>query len=380
MADHIPFFGIKRQYQDLRDELLDVTDQVYRTGQVLDGNYTEKFESEIAHRCKRRHAVAVGSGTQGLYFATKAVTDSRNSHILLPTLSFPATLNAVHQHNNFIDFCDVDDHAIMDLDSYNSRVDHTTDVVVLVNLFGNTVDYDRFRMHTEFFNQDIQVIEDAAQSFGASYKDIPSGKMGTVSVLSFDPTKNFNNYGSGGMVLTDDPDIAYHVLNLRDNGKASDHNYWGTNSKMSEVDCAQMLIKLEHFDSWQKRRADIANFWIENMPDEISVPQPSTEFTEHAWSKFVIQTLDRHELIDHLWQHEIDTKIHYTQGLYDLPMGLTTSLNKYYCTERFTKHCLSLPIYPELTDVEVERIVDTIYEFYRGSRTGFATIPNQNLT
>ena len=100
MADHIPFFGIKRQYQDLRDELLDVTDQVYRTGQVLDGNYTEKFESEIAHRCKRRHAVAVGSGTQGLYFATKAVTDSRNSHILLPTLSFPATLNAVHQHNN----------------------------------------------------------------------------------------------------------------------------------------------------------------------------------------------------------------------------------------------------------------------------------------
>jgi len=234
-------------------------------------------------------------------------------------------------------------------------------------------------MHTEFFNQDVQVIEDAAQSFGASYKDIPSGKMGTVSVLSFDPTKNFNNYGSGGMVLTDDPDIAYHVLNLRDNGKASDHNYWGTNSKMSEVDCAQMLVKLEHFDSWQKRRADIANFWIENMPDEISVPQPSTEFTEHAWSKFVIQTLDRHELIDHLWQHEIDTKIHYTQGLYDLPMGLTTSLNKYYCTERFTKHCLSLPIYPELTDVEVERIVDTIYEFYRGSRSIPSAKPNQNL-
>lgn len=369
-AEHIPFFGIKRQYQNIKDELLDVTDQVYASGQVLDGNYTEKFEREIALRCKRRYAIAVNSGTQGLYFATKALTDSQNSHILLPTLSFPATLNAVNQNNNFIDFCDIDDHGIIDLDSYNARVDHTTDVIVLVNLFGNTVDYDRFRMHTEFFNQDVAVLEDAAQSFGASYKDIPSGKMGDVSVLSFDPTKNFNSYGSGGMVLTDDEDIAYHVLNLRDNGKASDHGYWGTNSKMSEADCAQMLVKLQHFDSWQKRRSDIAHFWIENLPEEIIVPMPSTEFTEHAWSKFVIRTYpsrDRHDLIDYLSNSHIDTKVHYTQGLYDLPTGLAASNNVFLSTERFTKHCLSLPIYPELTDIEVERIVDTIYEFYRGS-------------
>ena len=368
MADNIPFFGIKRQYQEIKEQLLDITDKVYSSGQVLDGNYTEKFESEIAFRCKRRHAIAVNSGTQGLYFATKAMTDSRNSHILLPTVSFPATLNAVEQNHNFIDYCDIDDHGIIDLDSYNKRVDVLTDIVVLVNLFGNTVDYDRFRMHTEFFNQDVMVLEDAAQSFGASYKDVPSGKMGAISVLSFDPTKNLNNYGSGGMVLTDDADFAYSVKNYRDNGKDSDHNIWGTNSKMSEVDCAQMLVKLEHFDAWQKRRTDIANYWIENMPDEVSCPSPSTPNTTHAWSKFVIKTLDRHKLIDHLWQNHIDTKIHYAQGLYDLPMGLTTSLNRFYNTERFTKHCLSLPIYPELTDIEVERIVDTIYDYYRGSR------------
>jgi dTDP-4-amino-4,6-dideoxygalactose transaminase len=378
MAERIPFFGINRQYQNLKDELLDVTDQVYSSGQVLDGNYTEKFEREIAQRCRRKFAVAVGSGTQGLWFATKALTDSLNSHILLPTLSFPASLNAVLQNNNFIDFCDVDQHGLIDLDTYSGRMDHTTDIVMLVNLFGNTVDYDRFRMHTEFFNQDIEVIEDAAQSFGASYNTIPSGKMGAVSVLSFDPTKNFNNYGSGGMVLTDDENLAYHVLNLRDNGKASDHNYWGTNSKMSEVDCAQMLVKLQHFDSWQKRRTDIANFWIENMPDEVELPAPSTNLTEHAWSKFVLSVDNRFNLMEYLWKYNIDTKVHYTQGLYDLPMGLSVSNNHFLSTERFTKRCVSLPIYPELSDIEVERIVDTIYEFYRGERGSFVTSPTQN--
>ena len=362
----VPFFGVARQYKNLRSEILDATDRVYSSGRVLDGEYTREFESQIARRCHRGYALSVNSGTQALIFAQLAALCQPPYSILIPTVSFVATINSVLMNGFTPVFCDVDFKGLIDINSYEYKLDRSVGAVMYVNLFGNCVDWDRFQLQTKFFNDDLIVIEDAAQSFGAYYKDTPSGKMGDVSVLSFDPTKNLNNCGSGGMILTDDFHIYETCRALRDNGKIL-HDRPGTNSKMSESDCAQMLVKLQYFDEWQQRRTDIANYYIDRLYQFVDILMPNENVT-HAWHKFVMRTHDRSALQSRLSWHGIETKIHYEYALYDLEVGFSYvdhTANPYTETSAFTRECLSLPIYPELTDSEVETITEVIRSYYK---------------
>jgi dTDP-4-amino-4,6-dideoxygalactose transaminase len=360
---NVPFNGIARQYKELRDEILDASDRAYRSGQVLDGSYTQMFERQMAQRCMRQYAVAVNSGTQALVFAQMAT--ARNSgveNVMIPGISFVATLNSVLMAGNKPVYCDVDHNALLDIETIDYALDGAVDTVMYVNMFGNVLDYDRLLNVTRFFNDEVKVIEDAAQSFGATYNGIPSGKLGDVSVLSFDPTKNLPNYGSGGMLLTDDYDIYQFALALRDNGKILDHDFAGTNSKMSEADCAQMLVKLKYFDTWQRRRAEIAEFYIEHLTDWVDVLLPNSD-VEHAWHKFVIRTGSRSAMQGMLASKGIETKIHYEKPLFEHPAGwdyVDYARDIMRGSTAHSKEALSLPIYPEMTDTEVELVVDCV--------------------
>lgn len=361
----IPFFGIKRQYANHQRELLDAVNKVYSSGNVLGGEYTESFERTIAKRCGRAHAITVNSGTQGLIFAQQALFP-QNTKILIPTISFIATLNSVLLNGNEPVMCDTDSQALIDLESMDYAVKGAgIGGVMYVNIFGNTVDYDKFKMITEFFNQDLKIIEDAAQSFGASYKGQPSGSMGDISVLSFDPTKNLPNYGSGGMLLTDDGETYRLLKDLRNNGKSTGHETPGTNSQMSEADCAQMLVKLKYFDEWQRRREQIAEYYTANLPSWVDTPKV-TEGATHAWHKYVIRVQDRESLLMHLSLQGVQTKVHYELPLYEYPVGypfINYAADFYREASAFCSECLSLPIYPELSDAEVEYVVKSVKTF-----------------
>jgi len=363
----IPFFGVERQYKELREELMGAIDEVYLTGQVLDGPATRAFEEEIARRCNRKFAVAVGSCTQGLIFAQQTCIPA-DSRILIPTLSFAATLNSVLYAGHTPVFCDTDPAALIDLETMDMALTGAgVNAVMYANLFGHCVDYNKLRLQTEFFSDDIFVIEDAAQSFGATYQGHPSGSLGDVSVLSFDPTKNLNNYGSGGMVLTDSFAIYEDLMDLRDNGKKMHHQAFGTNSKMSEADCAAMLIKLEHFDRWQERRRKIANYYTVELSEYVDVVLPR-EDVESAWSKFVIRTSERHGLKEALAANGIESKFHYDRPLFELPVGydfIDYARELFRESTAFSRECLSLPIYPELTDSEVTRVIEVIENYLR---------------
>jgi len=356
----IPFFGLKRQYANLKDELLSMIDLVYSSGQVLDGEYVGRFECEMAGRTKRDFAVAVNSCSMALLFAYIyyiARIDSKN--LALPTVSFIATLNAPSLSGYETRFVDVDEDGIMDISKLELKGDKIG-LISYVNLFGNVIDYDKLRIVSQFFDKNIPIIEDAAQSFGASYKGIPSGKLGDVSVLSFDPTKNLPNYGSGGMILTDDEDLYQFASSMRDNGRAAGRKVsGGTNAKMSESDCAQMLVKLEHFDEWQVRRTKIAEFYNDCLGPYAITPKPAPNVV-HAWHKYVIQTTDQYRLGKALAEERIETKVHYSRTL---PQQQGSNIT-YEVSERLAMTSLSLPIYPELTDAEVEHIVKTIQDFY----------------
>lgn len=359
---NIPFTGIDRQYKNLREEILGVTDEVYLTGNVLDGAYTKTFELAMASRTNRKHAIAVNSCTQALILSLRTLDLFNTSHrdkILVSAQSFIATANAVIEAGYTPVFCDVDPvTGLIDINKVPVEPNEVA-AVIYVNLFGNVIDYDKLHAYCTFFNDiRIPIIEDAAQSFGAFYKGIPSGKLGDISCLSFDPTKNLPNYGSGGMILTDDTDIANMLRGLRNNGKNTPAGYLGTNSRMSEADCAQMLIKLRHFNEWQARRKVIAEYYTLNLNSKVVVPLTDDD-VEHANHKFVIHYPERSALQANLFGDGIEPKIHYV-----VPMNITMQMSdELLGAEAFSKTCLSLPIYPEMTDDEVERVVESVNRY-----------------
>lgn len=363
----IPFFGVKRQYENLREEILHITDTVLSTGQVLDGHYTTTFESSIANRCGREFAISVNSCTQGIIMALQSIEPA--GKIVIPAVSFAATINSVMMTEHTPYFCDVDGYGQLDLNTLPTSLnDEAISAVMYVNLYGNVIDYDKLKIHTDFFGKSPTIIEDAAQSFGASYKGRPSGSLGDISVLSFDPTKNFNNYGSGGMILTDSAALAEGLRDFKDNGKYNGHMWPGTNSKMSESDCAQMLVKLQYFDKWQERRHAIATYYTQQLQSYIDIIGAGPD-VEHAWHKFVVRHESRAKLRHHLSTRGIETKMHYEKALTDLDISSIytnpfSSRRDFYNAEELCKSCLSLPIYPELTDSEVEHIAQSVKEFF----------------
>jgi dTDP-4-amino-4,6-dideoxygalactose transaminase len=358
----IPFFGVDRQYATIREEILDITDKVYSSGKVLDHEYTINFEKAIAQRCNRKFAISVNSGTQALIFALQSIFPA--GEVLIPALSFIATLNSVVLTQHTPKFIDIDQSGMMDLSNVNFSL-NSEDIaaVMYVNLYGNVIDYDKLKVLTEFWGRAPKIIEDAAQSFGSTYKGIPSGKLGDISVLSFDPTKNLNNYGSGGMLLTDDHEMALVFYDFRDNGKQSGHEFPGSNSKMSESDCAQMLVKLKYFDDWQERRHAIATYYTQQFGQYVDIVGPGPDVIPN-WHKFVMLSHRRESLTRHLIDNGITVKLHYSEPL-DAYL-LASPYNNEICLSAhdFTKQCMSLPIYPELTDNEVERIADSVKEFF----------------
>jgi len=364
---NIPFFGIDRQYANLREEVLSVTDTVYTSGRVLDGEYTNQFEKTIAKMTERKYAISVNSGTQALIFALRSIKSSRNK-VLIPAVSFVATLNAVIEAGFDPVFCDVDSTTgLIDFNKISVPIEELA-AVMYVNLYGNVINYNKLLAYKTIWDQwGVPIIEDAAQSFGAYYCGVPSGKLGDISVLSFDPTKNLNNYGSGGMILTDDPEIFEAVNDYKDNGKGNTHSASGTNSKMSEADCAQMLVKLRYFDQWQARRRVIAEYYTRELNGIAGIRiLPVEDHVEHSWHKYAIHIENRSEFKYNMLDRGVQTKIHYTNPLHlehvSFIYAVGNNTGVLYNAEEFCKSTVSLPIYPELTDPEVQWVVDSIHQ------------------
>jgi dTDP-4-amino-4,6-dideoxygalactose transaminase len=182
--------------------------------------------------------------------------------------------------------------------------------------------------------------------------------------ISFDPTKNLPSSGNGGAIVTNDEQLYLFAATHRDNNKPAFHDV-GTNSKMSEQDCAQIMVRAKYIDEWQKRRGDIAKYWCDKF-SELSLRCLSDTKDPHAHQKFVVYLDDRNRLQSHLKEHGIDSKVHYEYVLGDLPTGKNLTKPDLLSTSvMLSRGVLSLPMYPELTDAEVDYVIDKVYEFYK---------------
>lgn len=339
----IKFNGVDRLYKEFWYRLTRKAMETWKTGRVVQGEYLQKFETKIAKQAFRKFGVGVGSATDGLYFAMKSLGLNHNSTIACPVISYSATRDAITRLGATIKYIDVD--SIGNIGSLDGA---EVDAVVYVNLYGNPADYDRLNKFCD--DRGIPLIEDAAQSQGAWYHGRPSGKLGKISVYSFDPTKNLPCFGTGGMILTDSFQTYKKLLDLRKG--PTGHNSW-----ISEDHANQMTFLLGKFDKLQNMRSKIYQRYQKQLTN-IQFLKTTKKGLFSSMHKCVILSNERNKLKTFLEKSGIQTQIHYTYLLDNSPT------NHYPMAELIQAQCLSLPIYPYLKNDEIDYICNKINYFY----------------
>jgi dTDP-4-amino-4,6-dideoxygalactose transaminase len=353
----IPYLGLVRQYSNIKEELLNATHSALKDGILVGGHYTSTFESWLAQKTKTQYALTVHSSSQALeiiarfraYQYDKIRPNARKKEVaLLPNIANPAVLNAFINAGWTIELCDTDNRGIID---YNCAVGNNEYIVSLVGLYGLKPHYDK-----EVFNYTHVIID------GSHHWLVAEGDVGLGMAISFDPTKNLPSSGNGGAIVTNNKALYDYARLYRDNAKGS-NEFVATNSKMSEQDCAQLLVRTNYIDKWQARRKLIKEFYLERFRN-LPIKCLSNVKGPHADQKFVIYCENRDKLKNYLKNKGIEAKIHYKNTLGELP--ITQGIIKpdlMSMSIMLLQGVLSLPIYPELTDSEVEYITECIITF-----------------
>jgi dTDP-4-amino-4,6-dideoxygalactose transaminase len=357
----IPFVGLAKQYHNLRTEILDATDEVLRSGQLMDGNFTAEFENWLSRRNGTKYAVTCHSGTQALeiiaaYYGTQHTMPNPPT-VLIPAVTYVATVNAFMRAGWDVHFVDVDALGIFDM---RSIPDVSYQAMVLVGLYGAAITHiGDTKIWRQTVLRDGLVIEDAAQHWLAA----DGVRIGQAAAISFDPMKNLAAYGNGGAVVTNDADLYRYAQAWRNNGKP-DHHHAGTNSRMSEVDCAGLLVKTRYIDEWQQRRGKIAQFWLEKLQSaSVRCLITRDNHHDHSYHKFVIDVEVRDILQRNLAIRGIETRVHYAQPLHEIDIYRQWPGPSFLSSaSALCRRVLSLPIYPELTDLQVEYIADQVLD------------------
>ncbi len=356
-AGEIPFFAGEREFALHGRELLGGVTEVLAGGQVLQGEAVRSFEDALARRLGRAHAVAVGSGTDALFFALRALAIGPGDDVLVPALSFIASASCVVRAGARPVFVDTDARHLLDLDSARATLTSNVRAVIAVDLFGQSLETQQLNAFAR--EHGLLIIEDAAQALGATR----AGAIGAASCLSFDPTKPLAAPGSGGAVLTDDPELAACVRRLRWHGRGADGRYGelGYNSQLPEISAAVLRHKLELEPDWRVARQRIAARYdaaLATMP-AITAPE-CRDRAAHAFSKYVIRTKDRDNVRERLRRAGVPTRIHYARPLHREPLFAPAGDTARPSAEQAAREVLSLPIHPFLHQHEVDQVVSAL--------------------
>lgn len=366
-AEHetIQFLRLDRVFAAHRDELMSAAQSVLETGQVVGGYHVSQFESAVLPYTDRRFACAVPSGTEALRVAASSLGVNHDWDVIVPAYTFIATAGALRFHTPNIRAIDVDDHYHMDVSALRDAINRNRPTLVVpVGLFGNGLCTRELRAMQ---SESVMILEDAAQSFGSNHDQGSGGSLGLVSTLSFAPTKVVPCFGNMGMIVTDDQKLADRMQALRRHGKsAADEPAFtnGFNAMPNAVQAAQLSVILRHHEARAKRRDEIATAYITAIEHARGLHAPPVRAsTTHAWHKFVVRHDQRDTLRSWMTRQGIQCQIHYPMTI-DRERNIVASDQQQ--TEnagRLSRESLSLPMYPELEDLEVERICRAIQTF-----------------
>jgi len=363
----IPYLDLAIRNKDLRQEVLDAIDRVLSHGRLVLGPEVLRLEEAFAERCGVRYAVGVGSGTDALYLALRSLGIGPGDEVITTCFSFIATANAVAVTGAQPVFVDIGPRLNLDPRRIEAAITKRTRAIVPVHIAGTVCDMAPIRAIAERFG--LNVVEDAAQAFGASRDGIPAGAFGRSAAFSLNPMKILGGCGEGGMVVTDDEAIFRELRALRFQGmKKNGHSSIPSlNARLDTVQAAVVLAKLRRVDLEIERRRALAAFYTARIGDVVGTPVQDGNAYD-VFSTYNISTERRDELMAHLERAGIETKAYYDRLMPDheayandvahLPLG-----------RRAAETTLCLPLHGGLTDAQGQEVVDAVRAFFDSAKS-----------
>jgi dTDP-4-amino-4,6-dideoxygalactose transaminase len=365
----IPLLDLKRQYEPLRDDMEKVLREVCDSQYFILGPQVESFENEAAAWLGVEHAIGVASGTDALLIALMALDVGPGDEVVLPTFTFFATAGVVSRLGATPVFVDIDPTDFnRDPDGLRRAITGHTKAIVPVHLFGQAADVGAIAE----IAGDIPIVEDCAQAWGADYDGRYVGGHGAVGAFSFFPSKNLGGFGDGGMVTTNDDDLAAALRELRVHGQSGPylHPAVGGNFRLDAIQAAVLRVKLPHVQAWIQGRRANAMRYVDLMTqqglDEVLGLPLALSRRGHTFNQFVIRAPRRDELKQHLLDRGIGCAVYYPLCLHLQPCFENLGGKEGDCpvAEKASGEVLALPVFGELTEDEIGEVVAAIAEFY----------------
>lgn len=371
MTDAIPSFTLTRQNAALEREIMDAVRRVVTSGQFILGPEVEAFERRVADRLGVS-AVGVANGSDALYLALKALGIGPGDEVITTPFTFFATAGSIVRVGARPVFADVDPETFnLSVDLALDRVGPRTRAILPVHLFGLMADV--IRLSREFAGW---IVEDAAQALLAAQHGQLAGTVGHAAAFSFFPTKNLGAFGDGGLVATRDEAVARRVRALRAHGASRKYFHeWpgGINSRLDALQAAILSVKWPYVDTWTERRRSLAARYRAGLAahglEEWVRPQGEPAGFFHVYHQFTVRATHRDALVAYLKEAGVDTQVYYPHPLHLLPAlsDLGYRAGDFPVAEALSRDAVSLPLFPELTDDEVDRVVELVARFYHGA-------------
>jgi dTDP-4-amino-4,6-dideoxygalactose transaminase len=345
----IPFLDLKSINAQYKDELIEACTDVIESGWYIQGNECTEFEKEFTQYCGTKYAIGVANGLDALILILRAYKElgiiSDGDEVIVPANTYIASILAISQNNltpvlvepNLNDY-------LIDVTKIEEKITSKTKAIMPVHLYGQTCDMDEITKLANKYN--LKVIEDSAQAHGAYYKDKRTGNLGDASGFSFYPGKNLGALGDGGIVTTNDEELASTIRALGNYGshKKYENKYKGVNSRLDEIQAAMLRVKLKYLDSEIETRRQIANEYLKNIDNDKIILPTVRDNINHVWHLFVIRVNNRNDLQGYLKNNGIDTLIHYPIAPHHQNAYSEWNDKKFLISEQIHSEVLSLPI------------------------------------
>ena len=365
----IPLLDLKQQYATIKDEVLRVTEEVYASQAFILGKRVEDFERDFAKYCECKHAIGLSSGTDALLIALMVLDVEPGDEVIVPAYSFFATAGVVDRLGATPVFVDIrlDDYNI-DVTQIERRITSRTRAIMPVHLYGQTADM--YEINRIAGKHGLAVIEDAAQAVGAEDEGRRAGSIGAMGAFSFFPSKNLGAFGDAGAVTTNDDELAEKLLDFRVHGMRPKyyHRYVGGNFRIDALQAAILHVKLPHLESWTEGRRRNAEKYGQLFADaksgeRIVLPR-ELEGRRHVFNQYIVRFPEgratRDRVLEHLKSKSIGCEVYYPLTLPQQKCFADVAEGSYPNSDAAADSTLAIPIYPELTDAQLEEIVKEI--------------------
>ena len=364
----VPFVNYPEHYRRLWDEIMGVITEVFSRGDLILRDQLRQFEENMASFVGVKHAVGLNSGTDALYLSLRAAGLGPGDEVITVAHTFVATVAVVIHLGATPVLVDVDEDYNIDVDLVEEAVTARTKAIILVHLNGRLCDMERLMAIAHKHN--LIIIEDAAQALGATFDGKKAGSVGLTGCFSFYPAKILGGAGDGGLVVTNDRELAEKIHLLRDHGQQRETGeilFYGFNSRLDNMQAAILDVKLKYLPRWIERRRELASLYEEGLsglPQIKTPPPPQQGRYFDVYTNYVVRAQERDELVAYLKQHSIEILISWPKPMHQQE-GLGLGHFHLPETERVSREVISLPLYPELADEKVEYVIESIHSFYR---------------